>query len=251
MFEWIILIVLILVLIIWFFIRRKEICEKIINKNFMSEVWISVVAIGILVSIIIYFITILLLNPFFSPQVNVDYSCQYQSYHGEFVVVIQNTGKVGEKNFNLILNNLILKNFTMNPYGGMGGSIVFINKENLSAYSIDQKWAKENCNVILSHNVLDKYNKSITTSGELIRLECSYIPPNSEFEFHFYSIGDNRNIDYEFWGENTKYTLGVKSCKKAICYGRVKDFLLDILTKLKGDYGYGECKYGSYTRGFG
>ncbi len=243
-----------LIIIVWGLLRWNTVKNIWKDKNFQSEVWITGLVVGLFLFFFSYAVTVIFLDQLFSPQIKLDYSCKYQSYHGEFVFDIKNTGEVGEEGFTLVVNDIILKNFTVNPIGNQ--KVIYMQyRENVSGYTIDENWAKDYCDVILSHVPLATDprpdNKFPKTGGEYLKIECSYFPPNSHFNLHLNSLGDNRNINYEYWGKNTEPKKEIRDCDEAACYGKVKDFMLNLLLKLKGKWEIRQCKLGDYTRSFG
>ncbi len=247
-------IIFLLVIIIWGIKYKKEIISKLQDRGFKSETWIAGIAIGLFLFIFGYAVTIIFLDPLFTPQIELDYSCEYQSYHGEFNLEIKNDGEVGEEGFSLVVDDVILKNFSVNPIGNK--EVIYMEtKEQIPAYSIDENWANDYCSVSFSHPILEsdpRPNQKIPkTDNEYLKIKCDYFPPNSEFNFHFNTLGDNRNINYEYWGKNTQPKKEINSCEEATCYGKFKDFLLNFFFKITGKWEVRQCTKGHYTRSFG
>ncbi|MBI4739221.1 hypothetical protein HY772_06730 [Candidatus Woesearchaeota archaeon] len=250
----IISIIYLLIMIRWYILYKKEIRSRFHDKKFKSETWIA----GIFTSLFLFFfsyaITIILLDPLFTPQIKLDYSCEYRSYHGEFDLEIKNDGEVGEEGFSLVVNDIILKNFSVNPTGNQ--KVIYMEtKKRIPAYSIDETWANDLCSVSFSHPILEsdpRPNKTIPkTDNAYLKLKCTYFPPNSKFNFHFNSLGDNRNINYEYWGKDTQPKKEINRCEEAVCYGNIKDFLLNLFFKITGRWEIRQCTKGDYTRSFG
>lgn len=252
-----VLVLIFVVIIIWAVYVNKQIKAKIKDKNFLAESLITGIALASFLFILTYLLGNFVLDPYLHPQISINSQCDYLSLHGEFKLKVENRGYMGEEDFNLVIHDIILKNYSINPITIPGG-VRLVTTKNLSAISFDNLWSNEYCTFETSYEILSEDPRSRlpwkpvpSAKGEYVKIKCRFIPPKSSFTVHIFNLGDNRILNYEYWGKSTTSTLEKKSCSPKPCFNPFKDFVLDFYYGSKKQFLCEECTVGNYSRCFG